>query len=873
MALGSDYFLCNGNRAADRAVLALGLALGRTGGFHSLVNYFGVTLGGDSLLSNDNRVTDRAVLARSQTGLGTGGFLGSVHHFGMTLGVHIAVGVGIVTAGASVGSEALLGTGGGGDDAPIVMAQSVNSLLSNQNFVTDGAMLALGQAGCGTGGCHCRIDHFGVTQSIHIGIDIAVTTARAGVGGVALLGAGRCGDNRIIAVYVPRCPNAVRLGVGTRAGGGIGTVIIFQLGIGDGDLAIVAVGSHHVSTCLGTIREDDGAVAADIRAAFGGVHSAGACVHGAVDLNLGIHLISGSTVIGLAGGVFHWDKTVAISTAESAPLVGIVNINTVAAAQGAGGARVNNDLGAGLHGNVLIDGNIAAMQVHGQVAVDGQLIVLGVDRGTAYIQRDGRDGHIAIDIHDGSVLTSIIPLHHIAAGQIEHGSAAGDEIHRGGKICFGHINGGIGVFLRAGVQLQRHFDVLDVILGDGENAVFHVCTLAAAPEVRDLEHLVNRRAAVGGDGAGACDKAVGIQRTVHGDAAAAFHPHEAHGAGGSGTGVLTATSVFLLGGNAHSAVNDQVRPVRHGQGAVGGGGGINFLIQGVGGVQAVGIIKGDQQGNARGNGVVPGGQDTIVLQNQRLAAGGCRSCLRRRVQIIIQVGRADLVVVELIKSKQAGLYTLLGSRTRSKPGRSAVLGKYGSDGHIRGRCQGVLGIGGENAVLPVDPAEEGRAAVGDGNQLCAGFQTDGFLSTGSDRFTINSDTATLRVILEGDLGLSGCGYQREVAERQGSDRSGYASIGYQNQSNRSAWLQHRGIAAAGVCRLVRNFKTALVVGFIGKAQLRLIVRGVCNRNCIGGFGPTALCLNGHSAAGYTSVSGTVCDRDLTIQNLHGLGGV
>ena len=126
-------------------------------------------------------------------------------------------------------------------------------------------------------------------------------------------------------------------------------------------------------------------------------------------------------------------------------------------------------------------------------------------------------------------------------------------------------------FLRAGIQRQRHLNILDVVLGHGEYAVLHTCALAAAPEVRDLEHLVNRCAAVGGDRAGAGDKAVGIQRSVHSDAAVAFHPHKTHRASGCGTIGITTSGVFLLGRNAHGTVNGQIRAVRHGQRAVGGG--------------------------------------------------------------------------------------------------------------------------------------------------------------------------------------------------------------------------------------------------------------------------------------------------------------
>ena len=96
----------------------------------------------------------------------------------------------------------------------------------------------------------------------------------------------------------------------------------------------------------------------------------------------------------------------------------------------------------------------------------------------------------------------------------------------------------------------------------------------------------------------------------------------------------------------------------------------------------------------------------------------------------------------------------------------------------------------------------------------------------------------------------------------------------QNQSDRFARLQHNKIFAAGAGGFPLNGKAVIARHRISKAQLRLIIRSICNRNCISDFiKRAASCLNGHSAAGYTSVSGSVCNRDLTIQNRHGLGGV
>ena len=166
-------------------------------------------------------------------------------------------------------------------------------------------------------------------------------------------------------------PNAIGLCIGARGGGRIGAVIIFQLGVGDGNGGIAGILNQLIGCVLATVREDDGTIAADVCAAFGGVHGADACIHGAVDLDFGIDLIRGGTGIGLAGGIGNRNKGFVRATTEIAPLVGIVNVNIVAAAQRTGGTRVNNDLGAGLHGNILIDRNVAAVQVNGQVAVDG----------------------------------------------------------------------------------------------------------------------------------------------------------------------------------------------------------------------------------------------------------------------------------------------------------------------------------------------------------------------------------------------------------------------------------------------------------------------------------------------------------------------
>ena len=67
------------------------------------------------------------------------------------------------------------------------VAQSRNLFLRNQDFTAGRTMLTFRQTSCGTGGFHSCINHFGMTQSIHIAVNVAVTADITGMGRVTLL--------------------------------------------------------------------------------------------------------------------------------------------------------------------------------------------------------------------------------------------------------------------------------------------------------------------------------------------------------------------------------------------------------------------------------------------------------------------------------------------------------------------------------------------------------------------------------------------------------------------------------------------------------------------------------------------------------------
>ena len=155
---------------------------------------------GNNFLCNQNLAADGAVLALGQTGCGTGCCNSLINDLGM--GDHLCFirNIAVATDGAGVGGVALCGTGGRGYDCCVAMSGYRNHFLRNHNLAADGAVLAFGQTGCGTGCCNSLINDLGMGDHLCFIRNIAVATDGAGVGGVALCGTGGRGYDCCVAM-------------------------------------------------------------------------------------------------------------------------------------------------------------------------------------------------------------------------------------------------------------------------------------------------------------------------------------------------------------------------------------------------------------------------------------------------------------------------------------------------------------------------------------------------------------------------------------------------------------------------------------------------------------------------------------------------
>ena len=743
-----------------------------------------------------------------------------------------------------------LGQAGGGTGSghglvnDLGMTQSGNLGLSGDNRVTDGAVLALGQAGGGTGGCHGGIYDFGM-DSTFVGAD----------------------------------PNAIGIGIGIGFGLLVAAVSVLQHGGENGNFIIASTLDQLIGHCLITnlSHGHTGFGAVDIGTALGDVDIALGRIHGTVDENGGIHHIGIGTGIGTAGNISQ-RLELAVDTAGTegvvAPLISIVNIHAVALSQRAACTCLHHHLSAGQHSNVLLDIDVAAaVHLDGNVAVDGQLVVLGVDVGGTHVHGNSGHSQSTIGLYDQAVGAAIVGLGNGAGGQIEHTAAGTDKGHGRSKVRAGHIDGGIAVLGGTVLQSQRHLDILHVVLGQREHTVVHIGTLRAAAEVHELEHLVHGSTVLGGNGTGTGDETVGIQGTtvIHGDGAVALHLDKTDGAGGRTAVGGAALSRILLGRQADRTVDGQVGTVGQGQGTVSGG--LHplrvLVVDHLSGIQIVCGIEGDEQGDTGRNGVVPGGQGGVVHQHHVLGAarGGGRGGL---VQVVKQIAAAHGVVIDLAQAQQAGAHRLLRSSAHHEMGSGVGTHEDRLDAHVAGRHQSVAGGGGQDlAVSGIDPAQEAAAVDGSSGQGGTVGTGNALYAAVGNSLTGYGDAAVIAVIIKGHIRGSRRNLQREVAQGQGGGDVGQTAVGGQHQSNGTAGLHHSTEAAAGLA-LPIDSKAVGIGSRIVKGQHCCGVAGVGNGDIVGLLAEqAALGSDGHGGTGHRAAAGTVGHGNRAVQNAVG----
>ena len=491
---------------AHITVRAFRQAAGRTTGGNRPVDHGGVTQ-----RVNDNRRPGQLRVTH-----------GAVHH------VVVGACVGTV-AGHRVFNHRLAGG----------VAQSIYHGLGIEHLTAHIAVRAFRQAAGRTTGSDRPVDHGSMAGS-HFVCNIAVAAGLAGVGRISALRTGRTRHNTCC-VAMCTDPNPIhiieRCGIsgGCKcAGFKIASIGVLQLDRGDGDLYIAGALNQLICQRLGSI------LYGSAHAFHTGNSCAGCCcVDVAVACERAAHpdrcipLILQFDAAGAcsAGCILHGNDDLIGGTAIVAPLVGIIEIQVDSRGQHAIGTIFHRNLSPGEQCYVLVNGNGAVLlHRYADVAVDGQIIILGVNAGGTYGQIDRGHGQIAVGRHCQSVSSLIVILGYRATGQTEHGAVCAvvapiNKCHGRIKLRAGHRNCSGGVFLGSMVERHRDFNVLHVVLGYGEYVIFHIGGLRTAPEIHDLEILINYAAAHYLNTAGTGDIAVAVQgaAVVYGNLASLFH--------------------------------------------------------------------------------------------------------------------------------------------------------------------------------------------------------------------------------------------------------------------------------------------------------------------------------------------------------------
>lgn len=230
VAQRGDSLLSDQNGVSDRTMLALGQAGFGASGSNSGIDDLRVAGGGNLFLLDQNLIADGAILTLGLAGLGAGGCNSGLNDLGMAGGddllldsdltadgALLAVGQTVFLTGLGIARDDLFGVAGGG-----------NGLLSNDDLVAARAVLALGLAGGGAGGCNSGVNDLGMAQCGDLVSGVAVA-AGAGMGGVALLRAGGGSDGCGVGVDMDGVGIQYLLESGDQSSMALGSGVVAQI--------------------------------------------------------------------------------------------------------------------------------------------------------------------------------------------------------------------------------------------------------------------------------------------------------------------------------------------------------------------------------------------------------------------------------------------------------------------------------------------------------------------------------------------------------------------------------------------------------------------------------------------------------------------
>ena len=549
------------------------LAFGETGfgagRCFGLIGNFGMAKSINSFLRHESFTANRAMTAFGETGFGAGRCFGLIGDFGMAeSGTDFNT---AYLAMACFGAGCTFGQG---------VVTERNDRLRHKDFAAGRAMRAFGKACGNTGGLYPLVNDRGMAQGSNGFVGFVATAAADDL--------------------FPCCSTARSREIFAAAGGIVNDLPTFPCGQGQGDLYISSrFLKQLIGYCLGTVLNFDCTVAGNVCTACGGVNISQRGIDGAVHLYLSIFEVCVGSGIDSAGGIHYGNKGLIGGAGVVAPIVYVINIHIVARAKDAFGIFANDNFRAGKEGDILIDGNIASHYLNGHITVDGQFVVFRVNAGGTYCHVDRGKGYITVGFYNEAVGGFVIVFYNVTTGQVEHCVLLRNKLYSRAKFRAGHIDGGIGIFLSAGANGQGHFDVLEIVLRQGEYAVFHIGGLCTATEVHNLEVFIDAGTVFCCNGACTVNIAVGIERTAifDGDSAVCLHLDKADSTDGRAAPRLCTLGIGMLCGKANGTVDGEVSPFGHGQGTVSGGGsglGSHFHTYRSGSIHSVGAVKGDK---------------------------------------------------------------------------------------------------------------------------------------------------------------------------------------------------------------------------------------------------------------------------------------
>ena len=387
MTLSRNLFLRYKHFIANRAMFAFGLAGRGASSCNSFVDHLGMTRSRNLFNSGDRCAANRAFDARRLTGFRAGGRLFSNINRRMT-GCIKHFGLGFAANSTSVSLDTGIAAGRGSRNYALVPAVTLrrDNFLCNKNLIADGAVFTLSLAGCGAGSCNSFVDDLGMSLggNSRAGAYFLAAILAVGVAGVAGLGAG-CflGITKFCVLMCARraAPDTADIVDGIASLGGlrliVGTVVVVQLGGGDGDghriiaICIILIGCGLLAGCA-LLNVLAGAVAgADICTALGGVDGTDSR-QTAVYIHLGILQICIGAVIGFTGRIGNRlelartpDKVIGV------PFIAVIEIDILSVCNCQASAFGNVDLNACQQCGILVDGDLSGLNVNRDVVGDG----------------------------------------------------------------------------------------------------------------------------------------------------------------------------------------------------------------------------------------------------------------------------------------------------------------------------------------------------------------------------------------------------------------------------------------------------------------------------------------------------------------------